>query len=236
MRLLKNGALNLGGNMRVLEYAKSLNANSEIMWWIENTGKAAIKNNKSDENDLEHIIDWMISGDAPSRLKKMSIDDAKRKTNEWVDRNIKNGSSIIETSNDIETFIDFSDGFKVVKLLTKNAFEKEGHLMSHCLGGLSPSSDFSIYSLRDSKNSPHCTIEVRGASEINQIKGKGNGSIHPKYINYVLDFLEKIGHKIRSNEMKNLGYYHIDKTHYNFIKSKGYEKEIAWVRDEMYAI
>lgn len=236
MRLLLTGAKNLGDSMRAIEYAKALNANSEVIWWLENTGRAALKNNKSDENELEHIIDWFVSGDAPMRLQKMSIVDAKKKTNEWVERNIKRGSKIKEAEGDIETFIDFGDGFKFVKLLTKNSFEKEGSLMSHCLGGYTPSKDFAIYSLRDLKNSPHCTVEVRGDNEVNQIKGKGNGSIHPKYINYVLPFLEKIGLKIRPNEMKNLGYYHIDKVHADFIKSRGYDSEVVWVRGEMYAV
>lgn len=222
--------------MRVIEYAKVLNANSEVMWWLQNVGSAAIKKNKADENDLEHVIDWMCSGEAPARLQKMSIQDAKRKTDEWMQRNIKKGSQIKESASDVEVFLDFKDGFKFVKLLTKQAFQKEGNLMSHCLGGYSPGKDYHIYSLRDLGNKPHCTVEVRGDKEINQIKGKGNGSIHPKYINYVLSFLEKVGTKVRPNEMRNLGYYHIDKIHLDFIKSIGRESEVVRVRDEYYAV
>jgi len=222
--------------MRVLEYAKSLNANTEVIWWLENTGKATIKKNKATEDDLEHIIDWMVnSSKAPYRMQKLSYVDAKRKTDEWVKSNIKKAKAIKETDGDTEIFIDFEDGFTFVKLLTKNAFQKEGSAMSHCLAGYNPGKDFNIYSLRDSKNNPHCTIEVRGEKEINQIKGKGNGSIHPKYINYVLSFLDKVGMKIRPNEMKNLGYYHVDKVHHEYIKKLNLENEIVWVRNEMYA-
>lgn len=221
--------------MRILEYAKALNANSEVTWWLENTGKAALKKNMTEESELEHLIDWFVSGSAPQRLQKMSFKDAKRKTNEWMNANIKKGSSITETADDTKEFIDFKDGFKFMQLLTKNAFQREGSLMSHCLGGYNPSSDLKIYSLRDSKNNPHCTIEVRGDKEINQIKGKGNGNIHPKYINYVLDFLDKIGMKIRPSEMQNLGFYHIDRSHIDFIKRIGLDHEMVCIRNEYYA-
>jgi len=222
--------------MRVLEYAKTLNANSEVIWWLEHTGRAVLKKDQASESDLEHIIDWMVSGDAPQRLKKMSLKDAVKKTDDWVKKNIERGSQIEEKESDLETFIDFGDGFKFMQLLTKNSFQREGSLMSHCLGGYNPASDLKIYSLRDSKNNPHCTIEVRGDKEVNQIKGKGNGSIHPKYINYVLDFLEKVGMKIRPNEMQNLGYHHVDEIHLDFIKQRGLEKELVKVRDNYYAV
>jgi hypothetical protein len=59
--------------------------------------------------------------------------------------------------------------------------------MSHCVASYY-GRDTVIYSLRDSNNNPHCTIE-----DGNQIKGKGNGSVDPKYIDYVVKFLEKLG-------------------------------------------
>jgi hypothetical protein len=44
-----------------------------------------------------------------------------------------------------------------------------------------------------------------------QIKGKGNGDIHPKYIKYVVAFLEKTGQEVRESEMNHLGYVDISK-------------------------
>lgn len=221
--------------MRIIEYARALNATSEVIWWLEHAGVAAIKKDQINESELEHIIDWMCSDNAPPRLKKMSIVDAKKKTDQWVEKNISKGSKISEIADDVEEYLDFKDGFRFVKLLTKNAFQREGSLMSHCLGGYSPGNDLKIFSLRDYKNNPHCTIEVRGDKEINQIKGKGNGNIHPKYINYVLDFLDKVGMKIRTNEMKNLGFYHVDKSHIDFIKKIKLDHELVCIRNEFYA-
>jgi hypothetical protein len=76
--------------------------------------------------------------------------------------------------------------------------------MSHCVASYYWR-NVNVYSLRDKQNNPHCTIE-----ENQQIKGKWNGKIDPKYINYVVKFLEKLGMTVWENEMKNLWYYKLD--------------------------
>jgi hypothetical protein len=87
---------------------------------------------------------------------------------------------------DYEVILDFKDGFKFVKLLSESCYQREGKLMSHCVASYYGRS-VEIYSLRDSSNNPHCTIE-----KDRQIKGKGNGKIDLKYIDYVVKFLEKL--------------------------------------------
>ena len=76
--------------------------------------------------------------------------------------------------------------------------------MSHCVGGYYGNGK-EIYSLRDKDNIPHCTME-----KDQQIKGKGNGDIHPKYINYVVKFLEHVGMTVGDSEMKHLGYINLE--------------------------
>ena len=44
-----------------------------------------------------------------------------------------------------------------------------------------------------------------------QVKGKGNGDIDPKYIEYVVKFLEWSGMEVGDSEMKHLGYINVDK-------------------------
>lgn len=201
-----------------INYAKSLNANQDVLSWLETTGKKSLKNEKVSSNEIEHIIDWLVITER-SKCLKMSIDDALRLSKEWSEKN-KNKPILNEDEGiDTKVFIDFDDGFSFKELLTKKAFQNEGSIMSHCLGGYNPSKDIIIYSLRDSKNKSHCTIEVRkNSSEVVQVKGKGNGSIHPKYVHYVIQFFEKIGMKIRKEEMKNLGYYWIYDEHIDFVK------------------
>ena len=101
----------------------------------------------------------------------------------------------------------------MVKLKGKNAFEREGYLMRHCVSSYY-GKDTEVYSLRDKDNNPHATLE-----KDQQIKGKGNGSINPKYVKYIVEFLEEIGMEVGDNEMKNLGYVNVENvTEYKFKK------------------
>lgn len=196
----------------VLAYATMSGAGGEVIGWLNTAGSKALRNRGATADDLEHIVDYLLSPGAPSRLQKMSYADAKRKAREWSERNQKKGRGLIDGPDDIEVIHDFLDTTKIVRLKTKRALQREGFLMGHCVGGYSPDSDeYQIYSYRDAKNMPHATFEVRrDANEIVQIKGKGNGAIHPKYIHPILAFLKAIGMDVRPNDMKNLGYYHVD--------------------------
>lgn len=221
----------------ILKYSEGLGASQEIISWLNTSGKKALLKNKTNNEELEHIVDYFISSAAPKRLQKMSIEDAKRKAKEWSESNQKKGKNLIDTKDDIEIFLSFEDGTRIVKLLSTSAYKREGFLMSHCLGGYSIKSEVDIYSYRDKKNMPHATFEVqKNSNEIVQIKGKGNGPIHPKYIFPVLEFLKKLGLDIRPNDMKNLGYYHIDKSHLEFLKQSDAQKQIHEINGEFYAV
>lgn len=220
------------------EYAKHLNANLEVMSWLRITGKKALSERKTDPSEMEHILDFLVSNAAPPRLQKMSIIHAKKKAIEWSEQQQKKGRNLKDSDNDIDTIHDFGDGTKIVHLKTKKALEREGFLMSHCAGAYSIAQDQQIYSYRDEKNMPHATFEVKKSSnEIIQIKGNGNGPIHPKYIHPILAFLRAIGMDIRPSDMVNLGYYHIDDAHLPFLRNyKDLEKQIVLVNGVSYAI
>ena len=219
------------------EYAKHLNANQEVICWLKTAGKKALSEGKIDVSKMEHILDFLVSSAAPNRLQKMSIDDAKRKALEWSESQQKKGKNLKDNDEDLETLHDFKNGTKIVLLKTKAALQREGFLMSHCSGGYSIQEDQKIYSYRDENNMPHATFEVKKShNEIVQIKGKGNGPIHPKYIHPILAFLEAIGMKIRPSDMVNLGYYHLHRSHVDFLKR--YEnayKQIVEINGEPYA-
>lgn len=175
--------------------------------------------NEEDGTEIEHIIDYLNSSKCPNRIKFMSYDEAKSNSDKWMKTLIKKAGNIVETEADVETYLDFEDGMKFVQLIGKPAFEREGHLMSHCVSSYHGKSDMKIYSLRDSSNNPHCTIEVQeNNGYINQIKGKGNGSIHPKYINYVLQILKKLGQNVRGSELSNLGYEELSDETWAFLE------------------
>lgn len=193
----------------VIGYAEGLGAKIEVLDWCKTTLVAAHRREPVSVSDAEHIVDFLMSADAPARLKRMSFAQAKASADAWTKKNQKLGRDIVDGEGDTELFMELDDGMRIVRLLTANAFKREGFLMRHCAGSYSPSSA-TIYSLRDRGNDPHVTFEVTSNGEtIQQIKGKGNGSIHPRYIASTLAFLERVGLKIRPTDMANLGYHHV---------------------------
>ena len=178
----------------------------EVKYWINHNLKNHLKKQPEIIGEIEHIIDFLNSDKAPERLRKMSYTQALKGSEQWVKTMNKQARNIVETEQDTKVEIDFKDGMRLVKLVGKKAFQREGKLMSHCISSYYTNDNCKIYSLRDSKNNPHCTIEVMNTGDVNQIKGKGNGSIHPNYIKYVMATLQHFGMNVRGSEMTNLGY------------------------------
>jgi len=72
---------------KYIGYAKHLSAREEVLKWINTNlknyiGKYGTKNLEN-QTEIEHIIDYLISEDAPKRLKKMSYSEAKKNTEKW---------------------------------------------------------------------------------------------------------------------------------------------------------
>lgn len=222
----------------VMNYAKGMNASEEVLSWLATVGKSALTKRSVSVSAMEHVLDYLVSPKAPARLRKMSYADAKKKADEWSESNQKKGKNLTDSNDDIETIHDFLDGTKIVRLKTKKAFQREGFLMSHCVGGYSPDDkNCLIYSYRDKNNFPHATFEVQKTDQsINQIKGKGNGPIHPKYIHPILAFLKSIGMEVRTQEMQNLGYFHIHKDHIDYLKlSEKASSQLTMINGDAYA-
>jgi len=182
----------------------------EVKYWVEHNLANYLKKNPENQTEVEHIIDFLNSDMAPVRLRKMSYSEAKNGAEKWTSLLVKRGNSIDETDADVKKFIRYKSGYKWVQLVGENAFKREGALMSHCVGSYYGKTGVKVYSLRDPNNKPHCTIEVVGDSNIQQIKGRGNGSIHPNYIRFVLSFLRKLNVPVRESELQNLGYISLD--------------------------
>lgn len=181
-----------------IAYAKHIEANDFVIKWVEKTLKSYLKDNKPSTEDVEHIIDYLSQEEG--KISRMSYEDAHKNAEKWTKSQQKKGSNIEETEKDTKVILDFKDGFKIVQLIGENAYKREGFLMSHCVGGYHGNGKV-IYSLRDKDNMPHCTIE-----KDQQIKGKGNGDITLKYVDYIVKFLEHTGMQVRDSEMSHLGY------------------------------
>lgn len=221
-----------------IEYAKGLGANEEVIDWCRTVLAAFCRRENPAVEEREHIIDFLISDAAPSRLKRMSYAQAKESAKKWTEANQKRGRDLVESDEDTELHMDLGDGTRIVKLLTKKAYEREGFLMRHCLGGYTPGSS-TIFSLRDKDNEPHVTFEMtKDGDTAQQVKGKGNGLIHPRYIDPTLAFLKSIGVEVRSSEMANLGYLHVTKKGRSimdrFIDKAGKGPEYSHIGSETY--
>ncbi len=184
----------------LIKYTEGLGGGQSVLDWIDKR-----VSDDADISETEHIIDYLLSDKAPKRLGRATYEQMKDKAEKWTKSLEKKGESIKELKGDIEVVLDFKDGFKFVKLVGENAYKREGFLMRHCVSSYYGKDD-EIYSLRDKKNMPHATLSKNSQ----QIKGKGNGSIHPKYVKYVVEFLEHVGVEVRDSEMKNLGYVNIE--------------------------
>lgn len=157
---------------------------------------------------LYHVLDYFIA--SPNlRLDRISVPEAIRQSEEWTKQLNKKASG----NDDLEGIKEvrkYPDGFTWVEVFSKKALDREGKLMDHCVGsycGQVSSGRTKIYSLRDKKNEPHCTMEVVGKTII-QIKGYGNGSVDDEYRKYVIDFIEKPVEKAKFtdiNDMENIG-------------------------------
>jgi hypothetical protein len=85
------------------------------------------------------------------------------------------------------SIITFPDGFYWVPVETSEDQAIEGVMMQHC--GVPAAS---MYSLRDSNNKPHVTIDVENSILV-QCKGKQNSDPDQKYWPYIKSFTDKFG-------------------------------------------
>jgi hypothetical protein len=148
-------------------------------------------------------------------LTRLSVPDALDKSDEWTHQLTKKKVSA-EAEKGEEVVKKYPDGFTWKKLTSDAALDREGNLMGHCVGSYCDQvagGDTVIYSLRDSKNEPHCTIEVtRG--KIEQIKGKQNKEVVQKYHKYVQDFVNTMNIPLGSggdSDLTKTGLLKIDK-------------------------
>lgn len=177
----------------LINYARSLNAKQNVIEFIKKEMKQ-----ENEISEWKNIINYLVYKDFKNLENFASYKLLKEKAKKWMNLLKQNDKTMDEEyGKDIEIVLDFEDGFKFVKLLSENAYIREGKLMKHCLASQFYRKNTEIFSLRDSSNLPHCTIE-----KYDQIKGKRNGDVSPKYIDYVVRFLELIGMDDHGLKMK----------------------------------
>ena len=150
-----------------------------------------LPNNIVDE--IGHIVDYFVTLE-PNELRKIDREPYStilQKVRDW-DRELASASSDTKTEDvlkatlvrgtDYDIKMELPGGLKWVYLKTDESKKIEGDVMGHCVGrGGYKKAD--IYSLWDSKNRSHVTIEANDIQkQIKQIKGKGNKAPVEKYV------------------------------------------------------
>lgn len=151
---------------KYLQYVREFHDNNELeIDFINNQLKKHLETSPESQDEVEQILDYLFSNKID--ISKIGYKTLLEKTVKWHKKLQQVSTKKDEVEGvDYEVFHDFKDGFQIVTLKSKASYEREGKFMSHCVSSYYGRSS-KIYSLRDEKNLPHCTIE-----EGQQIKGK----------------------------------------------------------------
>lgn len=185
-------------------------------------------------HEIRHVIDWLASsvneGDAwlrrlddtgrPLKLAKMhSIPQLVREADKAFAKKMQRVATKAVLPSDERLVMDLRDGFRVVRMMTPEALDRESAEMRHCIGLGSYDSQLAgdrigLYSLRDSSNKPHATMEIDYPSKsIVQLRGKQNAMPTSKYLDLLGPFIVAQG--FHSDEIARLGY--VLSKHGNFL-------------------
>lgn len=172
--------------------------------WMNKTGVMDFTGELTAEivDEIVHITDYFATLE-PNDLRKIDREPykvIKQKVADW-DREMKSTSNDQRNEDNLKKQlvpnVDYkvvetlSSGLKWVKLISPKSKDIEGDSMGHCVANDSYETE-DIYSLWDSKNRSHVTIEANDRRKtIKQIKGKGNKSPVEKYIPACVDYIVK---------------------------------------------
>lgn len=168
--------------------------------WIEKN-----KNKAKDKNELDHVRDFLEKNYSKKKSINFSYNDAVLKAEQWI---IELNKKTSINPGMVETVMGFPSGNKIVKLLDQSSKDWEGFWMKHCVSSYSEHEG--IYSLRDSFNKPHCTIEIKN-NKVIQIKGKANSSVKQKYIDEIFEFISNQRLDVLLDQFNNIGFVYYSK-------------------------
>lgn len=153
-------------NKEFIEYINQFQEWNEYwLFFIENNLKDWKYTEKKVEksltqSEIEHVLDFLYA--TKKKYTWINLGTILKKADSWNKKLIANASkkdNEIEWE-DYEVIKDFKDWFRFVKLISEECYKREWSLMWHCVWSYYWR-DVEIYSLRDKKNLPHCTIEAR---------------------------------------------------------------------------
>lgn len=179
-------------------------------------GNGANIHEAGNDTQLGHIADWLraaiVNDDPwlqrldeygrPKKLMKFStIDDIVKEADKKMLKAANRYGNLALVEGDESHFCELDDGYRMIRLLTPSALDRESAEMQHCIGNGSyderlrhPS--FLYLSLRDASGKPHATLELYG-HDIQQMQGKQNELPARKYLDKIVSFIEICDLKVR---------------------------------------
>ena len=157
-------------------------------------------------NQVEHIVDYYLFINPKKSLNKVSFFDALHKSISWSNSHKK----VKDDPSGIEKFLNFDDGFSIVKIKSDQAIDYESSQMNHCLSLTYKESiknnQKQVFSIRDSKNVPHVTILLdNSTNNITEVKGNSNTIVKIEYQKYLVNLFNNLSFQsIDHNEFKSL--------------------------------
>lgn len=164
---------------------------------------------------VDHIVEWlamactedahwlgsMTPDGKPKKLLKFStVQDVVREADEFFRKRTASAPKVDEKDSDDEkTVFKLDGGYRIVRMLSTTALDREGSLMGHCVG--SGGYDTALkteremfFSLRDPRNKPHVTMQVRIADKVVlQARGKQNQYPVTRYAKMIAAFSRQEG-------------------------------------------
>lgn len=182
------------------DWAKTALENGEELHWFDTVQVMRRPLWQAVETVILWFNTWPADDKRLRRIDRINFDTAIAGAAMWfrnVSENIwdyvKDKPPVVKT---------YENGFRWVRLVTALHFEREGRMMGHCIASGSyydrwRSAKSEYYSLRDSRNEPHCTVELaidmRKKGSVIQCKGKTNRKPAANYQPYLRRFFDDMG-------------------------------------------
>ena len=176
-------------------------ARGETLYWFSQSDP----NRRAIWQSLMSVILWFNTFKANDtrlrRCDRISFNTASTAAAVWF--NSANSDIWLYIRDNPPIVHSYSSKFRWVKLHTRLHFEREGNLMSHCVGNGGYFQSYTkgqseIYSLRDEENRPHCTVQVSSGSVI-QCKGFRNQRPNKEVQPYLRSFFTEQGWQIQGD-------------------------------------
>lgn len=151
------------------------------------------------QNRIQPVLDYMlelVTTKPDTNTAAIGFEVAEQRAVKWHQEMQRRQPPELVQEDGAQIIKNYTDGYTWRRVVGREAMDREGNSMGHCVGRLSYyqmviRAKTEIVSLRDPQNEPHVTIEIgAGGTTIHQIKGKANKDVLPKYLTYVEDFLK----------------------------------------------